>query len=131
MTRLLHVSGDHELAKRTLKLYAQIVRKAHETMFNSSMGAAAEGSEPVGFDDDVYWVQTLVQGARLLCRIPESLDDIKHAVTLIAQARERVTGLSDEVKASVDLADGICKSLLTVRGTALFNLLNSFILTIL
>ncbi|KLO16848.1 hypothetical protein SCHPADRAFT_937555 [Schizopora paradoxa] len=115
MTRLLHVSGDHELAKRTLKLYVQIVGKAHETMSNSSMGAAANASEPVGYDDDVHWVQTLVQGARMLCRIPGSADDVRHAVTLVAKAREQVTSLSDELKASVDLADGICRSILAIR----------------
>ncbi|PPQ63641.1 hypothetical protein CVT24_004415 [Panaeolus cyanescens] len=59
LTKLLYLSGDYNLAQRTLKLYTQVVGKAYE--------ASKEG---VGEDkdNDDAWVDTCVFGARMLCR---------------------------------------------------------------
>lgn len=117
MTRLLHVSGDHELAKRTLRLYAQIVKKARETGSTNTDEEASEASTRA--ETDAYWVETLVQGARMLCRIPGGLEEVREAADFVFLARERLALLDDEHGASVDLADGICKLMLAIRGMRL------------
>ena len=114
MTRLLHVSGDNDLAKRVLRLYVQVVKKARET---GTMNEDGEDThDPDVIESDLLWVQTLIQGARMLCRIPGGVEDAKEAIVLVDLARERVVSLGDEVNANLDLADGICKSTLANRG---------------
>ncbi|EJD00430.1 uncharacterized protein FOMMEDRAFT_91112 [Fomitiporia mediterranea MF3/22] len=113
MARLLHVSGDHELAKRVTRLYVQVVRKARET---GTVNAEGEDTHDASATElDVLWIQTLVQGARMLCRIPGGVKEARDAAELIGYARDRVANLGDELVASVDLADGICKSVLAIR----------------
>ena len=114
MTRLLHVSGDDDLAKRTLKLYVQIVSKARETANGDKDRPSI--AEPVSLDSDEKWVETLVHGARMLCRIPGGVTEAREAAALVEQARQRVGGLGEEYEAKVDLADGVCKSVLAMRG---------------
>ena len=108
--------GDNYLAIRVVRLYVQVVRKALET---GSMGS--EGTEtPDGVNDvNVLWVSTLVQAARMLCRIPGDARDIREAESFITLARERLGSLNAEQRASVDLADGICKSILAIRGMSI------------
>jgi hypothetical protein len=108
MTRLLYVSGDTELAKRTLRLYVQIVGKAR-----ISGGDA---------DSDRHWIEMLVQGARMLCRFAvsttglEGIRDAREAGTLIEKARERLNKNNKEIAASVDLAEGIWSWVLAIKG---------------
>lgn len=45
------------------------------------------------------------------------IEDAKEAISLIDLARECAAHLGNEVIASVDLAGGICKSVLAGRGT--------------
>jgi hypothetical protein len=116
MTRLLHVSGDDDLAKRTLKLYVQIVSKARETANGDKDDERPSIAEPVSLDSDESWVDTLVHGARMLCRIPGGVTEARDAVLLVEKARQRVGGLSDYYQAKVDLADGVSKSVLAMRG---------------
>ncbi|KAL5522105.1 hypothetical protein ACEPAF_1962 [Sanghuangporus sanghuang] len=113
MFRLLHVSGDNELAKRVLRLYVQIVRKARETGTMNDQGEDTHDTSTTELD--VRWVQTLTQGARMLCRIPGGVKEAREAAELVAYARDRVANLSDELVASVDLADGICIAVLAIR----------------
>ncbi|KAL5501019.1 hypothetical protein ACEPAH_9406 [Sanghuangporus vaninii] len=113
MFRLLHVSGDNELAKRALRLYVQIVRKARETGTMNDQGEDTHDTSTTELD--VRWVQTLVQGARMLCRIPGGVTEAREAAELVAYARDRVANLNDELVASVDLADGISKAVLAIR----------------
>jgi hypothetical protein len=109
MTRLLYVSGDTELAKRTLRLYVQIVSKAH----------VAGGDA----DSDQHWVETLTQGARMLCRFAmtstglEGIKDAREAGVLIEKAKERLNREDKELTASVDLAEGIWSWTLALKGT--------------
>lgn len=116
MFRLLHISGDDELAKRVIRLYVQVVRKARETGTMNEQGEDTHDTSTIELD--ALWVQTLVQGARMICRIPGGVKEAREAVELTAYARDRVSNLSDELVASVDLADGICKSVLALRGDA-------------
>jgi hypothetical protein len=109
MTRLLCVSGDTELAKRTLRLYVQVVSKAHTA-----------GSDA---DSDRHWVETLVQGARMLCRSAaatiglEGIKDARDAGVLIEKARERLCREDKHLVASVDLAEGIWNWTISLKGS--------------
>jgi hypothetical protein len=60
LMRLLHVSGDTPLAKRTLKLYVQIVSKAWQADGVGGAGSLAEGNDNT--DLNWHWVETLVAG---------------------------------------------------------------------
>ncbi|KAF9530120.1 hypothetical protein CPB83DRAFT_201136 [Crepidotus variabilis] len=113
MTRLLYLAGDTNLAKRTLKLYIQVVGKAHE--------ASKEG---VGEDKDTddHWVDTLVFGARMLLKTAaaqpglEGIDDVKEAGKVLLQARTRLSVDKSELSAKVLLAEGIHWSMLAIKG---------------
>src|ERR1700759_5640599 len=59
LTRLLFLSGDAALGKRTLKLYAQVVGKAWQTN-NFRLGEETDTNE--------NWVELLVFGVRMLCK---------------------------------------------------------------
>lgn len=108
LTRLLYVSGDVGLARRTLRLYVQIVGKAWETRgapVHASGGAQLETeteADTAQIDTDRAWIQTCVFGARMICRVISSPsgadgsiakkvnDDLKEAGRLIELARERL-----------------------------------------
>lgn len=113
MARILHVTGDNYLAVRVVRLYVQVVRKARETGTSNPEGVENQDSS---MDMDILWVSTLVQAARMLCRIPGDVSNVKEAEEYLTLARERLGNLSVELRASVDLADGICKSIMAIRG---------------
>ncbi|KIY44641.1 hypothetical protein FISHEDRAFT_50937 [Fistulina hepatica ATCC 64428] len=112
MMRLALVSGDISLAKRTLKLYAQVVSKAHQA---SDAGVGADA------DTDRHWVETLVSGARMLCRCAAALPgldgiaDARAAGDYIQQARTRLNSEDRDLVASVDLAEGIWNSIMALK----------------
>ncbi|KIK96970.1 hypothetical protein PAXRUDRAFT_137268 [Paxillus rubicundulus Ve08.2h10] len=101
VTRLLYVSGDIELAKRTLRLYIQVVSNARE--------AGVDGD----CDTDRHWVETLVEGVRMLCRLAlsrpglDGVDEVKEAEELIKKAKTRLDPADKELVARVALAEGI------------------------
>jgi hypothetical protein len=113
MTRLLYVSGDVELAKQTLRLYVQIVSKAYQ----------AEGAG-VGADADTNrsWVETLIQGARMLCRVAgakvglDGIKEVKEVGLLVEKAKLRLDESDEELAAAVDLVEGIWSSLMALKG---------------
>ncbi|KAG6845844.1 hypothetical protein H0H87_002535 [Tephrocybe sp. NHM501043] len=129
MTRVLHVAGDTTLARRTLLLYAQVVGKAYEanhavaaTPSSSKNSSTRDLSPGQGIDSDAdsdsdsdkVWVETLVSGARMLCRWAaaqpglEGLKEVREAGVCIEKARTRlrVNGLDAiRLAASVDLAE--------------------------
>ncbi|KAL0569229.1 hypothetical protein V5O48_012743 [Marasmius crinis-equi] len=117
MTRLLYVSGDTSLAKRTLKLYVQVVGKAFQ-----ASGAGASGADA---DTDEKWVATLVFGIRILCKMAstslspsctrDELRDLREAGTLIAKAKGRLNRDNKELAASVELAEGIWNTTMALR----------------
>ncbi|GAW10226.1 cargo-transport protein ypp1 [Lentinula edodes] len=125
LTRLLYVSGDIPLARRTLRLYVQIVSKAHQA--STASGITGEELEHEA-DTDQSWVQTCVFGARMLCRIVSStsasvstgrakviMDDLREAETLIGKAKTRLNVSYRELSASVDLAEGIWLTVMAIK----------------
>ena len=121
MTRLYAVSGDPELAKRTLRLYVQVVSKVREAGLSDNIGSEAEAG--IDADSDRQWVQTLVQGGRLLCRIAIHEQDYGKAVelareagTILEKARARLDQQDKELLASTQLAEGIWHSTLAYVG---------------
>ena len=133
MTRLFYVSGDSNLAIRTLRLYVQVVGKAWET----ANAEAAQKREDIsansvesvhGVDTDKNWVYTLVQGARMLCRVACSksgtalgttgngLDEAKEAGVLIEKAKTRLDKNDTGLVARVYLAEGIWHSVMAHKG---------------
>ena len=116
MTRLLYLSGDVPLAKRTLRLYIQVVGKSYEAS-NQDIG------EDIDTDDN--WVETLVFGARMLCRHAsailgvEGLEDVKEAGTVLEKARTRLDKDNVRLRASIEQAEGVIKSLLAIKGRSM------------
>ena len=123
MARLLYVSGDAELARRTLRLYVQVVSKARETRL-----AQADPStvlDDVDIDTDRNWVQTCIQGARMLCRLALVETDgrtarleAKEAGTMIESAKERLSQDEKDLLGSVQLAEGIWQSVMAQIGAS-------------
>jgi hypothetical protein len=82
-----------------------------------------------GADTDRNWVQTLVQGARMFCRVACSksgtalgtvgngLDEAREAGALIEKAKTRLDANNPELAASVYLAEGIWHSVMAHKGT--------------
>lgn len=121
MFRLLAASGDPELAKRTLRLYVQVVSKAHEA--GNSQGGASPTEGPLEWDTDRQWVQTLVQGAKMLCRLAvqepahgKAVELAREAGAMIQKAKVRLDGEDKEAVASVQLAEGIWYSVTAHAG---------------
>ncbi|KAJ7086395.1 hypothetical protein B0H15DRAFT_347574 [Mycena belliarum] len=110
MTRLLHVSGDTPLAKRTLKLYVQIVGKA----WQASGAAISEDT-----DTNRDWVETLVVGSRMLCKFAsltdEGIEDIREAGRLLDLARTRLDLNNSALGATIDLAEGVWNSAMALK----------------
>lgn len=119
MTRLLHASGDTALAKRTLKLYVQVVGKAWQTSGPGDLEHT---------DTDQNWVETLVAGVRMLCSsvaaspgAPEGLQDARDAGKLVEKLRTRLDTTNKVLAASVDLAEGVWCSVFASKGIVPLN----------
>lgn len=114
MSRLLYASGDTSLARRTLLLYVQVVGKAWQA--NSEV--LSEDT-----DENQRWVETLVSGARMLCKsavsLPgtEGIDEARDASTCIEKARTRLDKNNARLCASTVLAEGIWNSVMVLKGT--------------
>ncbi|PBK98454.1 hypothetical protein ARMGADRAFT_960093 [Armillaria gallica] len=112
MMRLLHVSGDINLAKRTLRLYVQVVGKAWQA---SDAGVGADT------DTDQNWVETLVYGIRMLCKFAsmangiEGIEDVREAETLVEKAKTRLDKNNQALVASLLLAEGVCQSVMALK----------------
>ncbi|KAG6827014.1 hypothetical protein H0H92_013580 [Tricholoma furcatifolium] len=135
MTRVLHVAGDTMLARRTLLLYSQVVEKAYEahhanTPTNPSSTNSSSGDLNAETDDDAdsdrAWVETLVSGARMLCRWAaaqpglEGLKEVREAGEYIQKARTRLSPVASgpegiRLVARVDLAEGIWNVLMNLK----------------
>lgn len=118
MTRLLHVSGDTSLAKRTLRLYVQLVDKAWQ--------ATGAGVGEVDADKDRDWVETLMFGVRMFCKLAsaypggDGIEDVREAENLIHKARLRLNQDDKDLVASVDLSEGIVQHMLAIKGMFFF-----------
>ncbi|KAG6372063.1 hypothetical protein JVT61DRAFT_8771 [Boletus reticuloceps] len=128
MSRLLYISGDAELAKRTLRLYVEVVSKTR--------AAGVDGDS----DTDRHWVETLVEGARMFCRLALSrfgsggVEEAKEAGELLEKAKTRLDSADKELVARVALAEGIWNTTTAIierdsrtRPTKLRNALERYI----
>jgi hypothetical protein len=110
MFRLLCVSGDTELAKRTLRLYIEVVSKTR--------AAGVDGDS----DTDRHWVGTLVEGGRMFCRLALSrlgsggLEEAKEAGEFLEKAKTRLDRADSELVARVALAEGIWNTVTAIIG---------------
>ena len=127
MTRLLYVSGDSQLAKRTLRLYIQIVSKAREASLaeGESGNTLTDSSSNLCkvIDTDRHWVETLAFGARMLCRLAlqesdygTALELAKEAGSVVEKAKLRLDSDDVELVAKVKLAEGIWSSVMAYTG---------------
>lgn len=143
MTRLLYFSGDPNLAKRSLRLYVQVVSKAWLASkqgagesLNEDDADSLANTEHEGYvedtDTDAHWAEMMVFGARMLCKLAgeakgrKDIDDVKEAKDLLGKAKERMKfvdaadpesdSLSKRLHAEVALAEGIVDSLLAIKG---------------
>jgi len=113
MTRLLYLSGDISLAKRTLRLYTQVVSKAYET---SKEGVGEDK------DSDELWVETLIFGARMLCKEASGqhgltgVDNVHEAASILEKAKTRLDESNQSLVAKYELARGVVESLLAIKG---------------
>ncbi|PFH52497.1 hypothetical protein AMATHDRAFT_139942 [Amanita thiersii Skay4041] len=104
MTRILYLSGDSSLGRRTLKLYVQVVGKSWET-YNHQEGGDADTND--------NWVELLVFGIRMLCRNSlsgfgrDEMNDAREAGQLVKKARSRLNNDNKRLVAYVDMAEGI------------------------
>ncbi|KAF9467554.1 hypothetical protein BDZ94DRAFT_1155674 [Collybia nuda] len=107
MTRLLYASGDTPLAKRTLRLYIQVVGKAWQ---------ASGETLTDDTDENDSWVETLISGSRMLCKSAsvtpglEGIKDAREAGVCIEKARTRLDKNNTHLVARVNLAEGIWHS---------------------
>lgn len=139
--RLLHASGENDLAKRTLKVYAQLVTKSRQ----ASMGEVEStirrrrtldglDNDPAVMDDvepeaehgsadsDRQFVDCLIFGARMLCRLPGDVEDAHWAEECLKTATDYVSknyrlNADHVLKARVSCADGIVQSIIALRGS--------------
>jgi hypothetical protein len=130
MTRVFYIAGDPQLARRTLRLYVQVVSKAREA------GGVGIGTDA---DTDRHWVETLIQGARMLCRLaePGGIEDGREAGLLIDKAKTRLDKDDKELVATVSLAEGIWSTVMALvehdprtRSARLAHALASFVTSI-
>jgi hypothetical protein len=99
------------LAKRTLKVYVEVVGKAR---------ASGDTTNPEPDDD---WVKMLVDGARLLSRKAiedeDGEEDLKSALAYLIAAKSDLKGDlagHKSLEASIYLAEGIVLSVLAIKG---------------
>lgn len=110
MFRLLYVSGDTELSKRTLRLYVEVV--------SETRAAGVDGDS----DTDRHWVETLVEGARMFCRLALSrlvsggVEEAKEAGEFLEKAKTRLDSADKQLVARVALAEGIWNTVTAFIG---------------
>ncbi len=113
MTRLLFLSGDASLGKRTLKVYAQVVGKAWQTQ-------GAQMCEET--DTNENWVEFLVFGLRMLCKAAvstpgtEGMKDARDAGELVEKARTRLDNDDKRLMAHVNMTEGIWNTVMALKG---------------
>lgn len=128
------------LAKRTMKLYVQLVTKSRQASMSeiestirrrrtldsldndpAVMGEGEPVEELSGADNDRQFVGGLIFGARMLCRLPGDADDIKWAKECLDIAKDTMANNGRlardlSLKARLSCADGIVESTLAYRG---------------
>jgi len=130
------------LAKRTFKLYVRLVTKSRQASMSDIestmrrrrttdsldndppvMGDVMEEETMSGADSDRQFIGCLIFGARMFCRLPGDVDDVKWAKECLDIAKGIVAsngqlGGDMTLKARLSCADGIADLTLAYRGTA-------------
>jgi hypothetical protein len=133
MARINYAAGDSDLAVRFLRLYVQVVGKAHEAYAADGSSAGDEIGATLGVDDgefdtDANWVRTCVHGARMLCRLALSsqgaigIQQAREAGKMVEYARKRLKDTEIELNASVDLAEGIWNHVMSIKGSVTYHM---------
>ncbi|KAG8834242.1 hypothetical protein FRC17_009318 [Serendipita sp. 399] len=136
LTRLLHAAEQNELAERCLKLYVQLVTKSRqaslgevETAIRKRRNSTNTSDEPAdgetvqastGVDDDRQFVDCLIFGARMLCRLKGGVQNVKYALHCLVVAKDVLSKNSkldsDRLfKAKLSCATGVVDSTLAYR----------------
>jgi hypothetical protein len=153
LVRLIHASGDNEMAKRTFKLYTQLVTKARQASIteidsalhhnkaldeqenDEAVAGSAEKEETASIvDSDRNFVGCLIFGARMLCRLRGDVEDARWAIECLEIAKDVVTrnsslGKDKLLRARLSCAHGIAESTLAFRGSYLYTWATQFVNT--
>lgn len=146
MTRLFCSAGDVSLARRTLRLYTTLVAKAYQTRMATASGDASSKNSASSVveaeeattdemeaadvdadaDSDSNWIDTLIFGARMLCRpspflstssTPSTaLEDAHEAQDLLTQAQTRLNPADKARQANLKLAEGVAATALALAS---------------
>ena len=134
MSRLFYVAGDPDLAKRTLRLYVQIVSKAREARLAEEQDTKAEAAGAFGagadIDTDFQWAQTLIQGSRMFSRLAlieedsgKAVEEAREAGEMIEKVKSRLDQNDKTLLASVQLAEAIWHVVTAYTGMLFSSLL--------
>lgn len=146
LTRVLHAAGENDLAFRCFRLYIQLVMKTRQTHleeveatvrkrrtldpedtdvdgsnFTAEAPDPIEGEASQGSDSDRRFVEFLVFGCRIVCRLPGTPEDAKWAVGQLEMAKDitlknaRLSG-DKRLRARLACAAGVADTILAHRG---------------
>lgn len=144
LTRVLHAAGENDLALRCFRLYIQLVTKTRQTHLEEieatvrrrrtlledtdvdGTNFTEERPDPIeetsqGSDHDGHFVDFLVFGCRLVCRLPGTPEDAKWAVEQLVMANDitlKNAKLSRDkrLRARLSCAAGVADTILAHRG---------------
>ena len=145
LTRVLHAAGENDLALRCFRLYIQLVTKTRQTHLEEIEATVRRGRtlhledtdvdgtnfteerpDPTreisqGSDNDRDFVEFLVFGCRMVCRLPGTPEEAKWAVEQLEMANNitlKNARLSSDrrLKARLACAAGVADAILAHRG---------------
>ena len=143
LTRVLHSAGENDLALRCFRLYIQLVTKTRQTHLEEIEATVrrrrtledtdADGTnfteerpDPIGetsqgSDHDRHFVEFLVFGCRLVCRLPGTPEDAKWAVEQLEMANvitleNSKLSRDKRLRARLACAAGVADAILAHRG---------------
>ena len=144
LTRVLHAAGENDLALRCFRLYIQLVTKTRQTHLeeieatvrrrrtlledtdDDGTNFTEEGPDPTretsqGSDHDRHFVEFLVFGCRMVCRLPGTPEDAKWAIEQLEMANDitlKNAKLSRDkrLRARLVCAAGVADAILAHRG---------------
>jgi hypothetical protein len=146
LTRVLHAAGENDLALRCFRLYIQLVTKTRQTHLDEIEATVrkrrtmyledvevdgtnlteeilgpAEDATSQGSDSDGQFVEFLVFGCRMVCRLPGTPEDAKWAVEQLEMAKDitlKNAKLSRDkrLRARLACAAGVADAILAHRG---------------
>jgi hypothetical protein len=145
LTRLLHAAGENDLALRCFRLYIQLVTKTRQTHleeveatvrkrrtldlepdieginFTEETPNPTEEAASQGGDSDRQFVEFLVFGCRMVCRLPGTPEDAKWVVEHLEMAesitlRNAIMSRDKQLRARLACAAGVADTILAHRG---------------